>query len=142
MIDSVTSATDESLIRELLESWADATRSGDNDVVLANHAFDVTLFDVLPPLKYEGTNAYRESWDEWQPSTEGPGLFEMHELKITAGDEVAFAHCLIRCGGTRPDGGRFEDWVRATFCFRKMQGEWLITHQHISMPIGKKAGTG
>lgn len=31
-----------------------------------------------------------------------------------------------------------ENWVRATFCFRKMEGKWLVTHQHISMPVGKR----
>jgi len=86
-------------------------------------------------MKYEGADAYRKSWDEWQPATEGPGLFEIHEFKITASHDVAFAHCFIQCGGTRPDGKTFEDWVRATFCLRKLEGKWLVTHQHISMPM-------
>jgi ketosteroid isomerase-like protein len=140
MANSVTEVADETLIRELLEKWADATRFGNTDEVLANHASDVTIFDVLPPLKHEGADAYRKSWDEWQPTTEGPGLFEIHDLKITAGQDIAFAHCFIHCGGTQPDGRKFEDWVRATFCFHKMEGKWLITHQHISMPIGKRVG--
>jgi len=138
MEDGVTKVTDEKLIQELLEKWATATRFGNNDEVLTNHASDVTIFDVLPPLKYEGADAYRRSWDEWQPTTEEPGLFELHELKITAGHDVAFAHGFIQCGGTRPDGKKFEDWVRATFCLRKLAGKWLVTHQHISMPM--KAG--
>lgn len=135
-----TRSTDEALIRELLEKWADATRLGKHDEVLVFHASDVTIFDVLPPLKYEGADAYRKSWDEWQPTTESSGRFEIHDLKITAGQDVAFAHCLIHCGGAQPDGGTFEDWVRATFCLHKLAGKWLVTHQHISMPIGKQSG--
>jgi len=135
MEEATAKVTDETLIRDLLEKWATATRFGNNDEVLANHASDVTIFDVLPPMKYEGADAYRKSWDEWQPATEGPGLFEIHDLKITASHDVAFAHCFIQCGGTRPDGKTFEDWVRATFCLRKLEGKWLVTHQHISMPM-------
>lgn len=128
--------TDEEQIRKLLEQWAYTTRMGLQDEVLANHAPDVVIFDVLPPLKYDGADAYRKSWDEWQPETDGPGQFDLHELKITTGNDVAFAYGLIHCGGTTPDGKKFEDWVRATICFCKKDGNWLVTHQHISMPVG------
>jgi ketosteroid isomerase-like protein len=116
MPDNGLQTTQEASIRALLEQWAEATRSGRQDDILANHAPDVTIFDVLPPLKYEGADAYRKSWDEWQPTTKGPGPFELHDLKVTAGQDVAFAYRLIRGGGTQPDGTTFEDWVRATFC--------------------------
>lgn len=139
MTDNSTQLTNEGLIQELLEKWADTNLSGQQDQVLVNHAPDVTIFDVLPPLKYEGADTYRKSWDDWQPTMEGPGLFKIHDLKITAGDDVAFAHCLIQCGGTHPDGRKFEDWVRATFCLCQMEGKWLITHQHISMPLNTGA---
>jgi uncharacterized protein (TIGR02246 family) len=127
---------DEQQIHELLEQWAEATRTGKQDKVLSNHASDVLIFDVLPPLKYEGAAAYRKSWDEWQPETTGQGLFDLHELQVTAGLDLGFAHAIIHCGGTHPDGSKFEDKVRATFCLRKIDGRWLITHQHISMPAG------
>jgi ketosteroid isomerase-like protein len=130
--------TDKQQIRKILEQWAEATRTGRNDHVLSNHAPDVLIFDVLPPLKYEGTAAYRKSWGEWQPETTGLGLFDLHELQITAGQDVGFAYALLHCGGTHPDGSKFEDWVRATFCLRKIDGRWLITHQHISMPMGAR----
>lgn len=119
MAIQATNQTDEDQICKLLEQWAYTTRSGQRDEVLANHASDVVIFDVLPPLKYEGADAYRKSWDEWQPETVGPGLFDLHELKITAGSDVAFTHGFIQCGGAHTDGRTFEDWVRATFCLRR-----------------------
>ncbi len=128
-----TETSNETQIRELINDWAKATREGNNDEVLSNHASDVLIFDVLAPLQYESAEAYRKSWDEWQPSAEGESLFEIHDLNITAGDEVAFGHCLIECG-SRPN----VDWVRATFCLRHTDGKWLVTHQHISMPISRK----
>lgn len=130
-----TKEKDEEQIRELLDHYAHATRMGKQDEVLANHAPDVVIYDVLPPMKYEGAKAYRESWDEWQPETVKPIMFDLQELTITAGNEVAFAFGFIHCGGTKPNGETFEDWVRATFCLSKQSGNWRIEHQHISRPV-------
>ncbi|MFI6316791.1 nuclear transport factor 2 family protein [Nonomuraea sp. NPDC050556] len=33
-------------------------------------------------------------------------------------------------------------WVRATFCFRKIGGDWLITHGQVSVPLDMASGTG
>ncbi|HEY3876726.1 MAG TPA: nuclear transport factor 2 family protein [Candidatus Kapabacteria bacterium] len=129
-----TMATDDEQIRNLLHQWAETTRKGQLDDVLANHTSDAIIFDVLPPMKYEGTDAYRKSWGEWQPNTVEMGHFDLHDLQVTAGSDVAFAHCFIRCGGTFESGKQFEDWVRATFCLRKINDRWLVEHQHISMP--------
>jgi ketosteroid isomerase-like protein len=134
----MTRKTAETQIRKLLDQWADAVRFAKDDEVLSNHAPNALIFDVLSPLKYEGSDAYRRSLDEWQPTFEIPSLFEMHDLSITANYEVAFAHCIIQCGGTMPNGKTVEDWVRATLCFRKVKGEWKVAHQHISMPISRK----
>ncbi len=134
MKTETTKTTNEVQIRELIDDWAKATREGDDDAVLSNHAADLLIFDVLAPLQYKGANEYRKSWDEWRPTDESEALFEIHELGITAGETVAFAHCLIECG-KKPN----PDWVRATFCLQKTDGKWMITHQHSSMPVGGKS---
>ena len=131
-------ATDEAQVRDLLQQWASATRKGQREHVLANHLPGVLIYDVLAPMKYEGAAAYRQSWDEWQPETQGEGQFDLQDLSVTAGGDVAFAHGFIRCGGVLPDGKTFEDMVRATFCLRKVSGSWKVAHQHISKPIQLK----
>ncbi len=124
-------------IREVLEEWAAATRQGRKEQVLRHHAEDLVIFDVLPPMKYESAEAYRRSWDEWQPETQGEAVFDLEELAITAREELAFAHCFIRCGGRLADGSRFQDLVRATFCLEKVNGAWRVQHQHVSKPYAR-----
>ncbi len=124
----------EQQIRDVLARWADATSTGAQDRVLANHAHDVVIYDVLPPMRYRGAEAYRRSWEEWQPRTEGEMTFELHDVEVVAGPEVAFAYGLLHCAGSTPGGGSFEDWVRATFCLQKRGERWLVSHQHMSMP--------
>ena len=122
-------------IHEVIESWAKATRENRKADILANHSSDLVIFDVLPPMKYESAAEYRASWDDWQPETDGDAQFDIENLSITEGEEVAFAHCFIRCGGTMPNGEKYQDMVRATLCLKKLDDIWKITHQHISKPI-------
>lgn len=124
----------------VLEDWAKATRQNRKDDILKHHVPDLVIFDVLPPMKYESTEAYRQSWDDWQPETQGEGQFDLENLSLTVSTDLAFAHCFIHCGGTMPNGHIFEDLVRATFCLKKMYGEWKILHQHISKPIQQSNG--
>lgn len=125
-------------IRGLLTAWATATRTGAQDQILINHLPDALIFDVLPPMKYEGIAAYRASWSEWQPDTQGEGTFNLVDLSISRSSDSAFATCFIQCGGTLADGNSFDDLVRATFCLRRMRGVWKIAHQHISKPFENK----
>jgi len=121
-------------VRTVLEEWAAATRQNRRDDILKHHSANLVIFDVLPPMKYESAESYRRSWDAWQPNTQGEAVFNLENLTITSGNDVAFAHSYIRCGGTLPDGKTFQDLVRATFCLRKVGGSWVVEHQHVSKP--------
>jgi len=125
---------DELAIRALLDEWTRSTREGRKDEVLKNHDDNVLIYDVLPPMKYESASAYRESWEEWQPDAQGEMRFELENVSVTAGTDVAFAHGILQCGGTLPDGNTFQDTVRATFCLRKICTQLIVFHQHISKP--------
>ena len=128
--------SDETAIRQVLDDWTVATRESRHDDILRHHVADAIIFDVLPPLKYVSAAAYRASWDEWQPETTGEVVFELEDLTVTAGNNVAFAFGLLQCGGTLPDGRTFRDTVRATFCLQRDDDrQWQIVHQHISKPF-------
>lgn len=129
--------SEEMAIREVLEHWARATREGRHDEVLVNHLDDLVIFDVLPPMRYESAAEYRASWDAWQPNAQGEMRFELEDLSVTAGNDIAFAFGLLQCGGTLPNGKTFRDTVRITFCLRKLDGQWKIAHQHVSKPYGQ-----
>jgi uncharacterized protein (TIGR02246 family) len=122
-------------IRRLIEAWADAVRARDLEAVLANHTDDVLMFDVPPPAAVRGLDAYAKTWPpffDWQKS--GGGTFEFAELAVTAGDRVAFATALLRCG-TREELARdATPRLRLTIGLRKIGGAWRIAHEHHSFP--------
>jgi ketosteroid isomerase-like protein len=59
---------------------------------------------------------------------------------ITVGDDVAFGHSLNRISGTLKNGNRADYWVRSTICFRKIDGNWLIVHDQVSVPLDVESG--
>jgi len=89
----------EQRIRAMLERWAEAVHGGDLETVLADHDEDILVFDVPPPWEgVRGLDAYRETWPpffQWQATG---ASFEVVELNVTAGSDVAFATALLRCG--------------------------------------------
>jgi uncharacterized protein (TIGR02246 family) len=123
-------ATAEAEIRALIDAQAEAIRAKDIDGSAANYAPDVLLFDVVNPLQSIGADAARRRLAEWFSSFEGPIGYELRDLTIAAGDDVAFAHSLSRVRATTTAGKKLDMWWRATVCYRRIDGAWTITHAH------------
>jgi uncharacterized protein (TIGR02246 family) len=120
-------------VRHTFDRWIAAVQSRDRDGVVAQHTSDVVMFDVPMPPSINGLNAYRETWAPFFRWFGEKGVFEPSDLTITAGDEVAFSHCLIRCEGSQGEGSYLP--VRLTLCYQKVDGQWLIAHEHHSVPF-------
>ena len=128
-------ADDEAKIRQLIDNWAKALRAKDVNRLMSHYAPGILVFDLAPPLQYVGTDAYRKNWEAWFPSFQGPVGYEVRDLSIATGNDVAFSHSLNRISGTRTNGEETDVWVRATVGFCKSDGNWMITHEHISVPF-------
>jgi uncharacterized protein (TIGR02246 family) len=128
--------SDEQLIRSLIEDWAAAVHGGDLDRVLADHADDLVMFDVPPPYPgIRGLAAYAETWPPfftWQASG---AVFDIESLEVTAGPDVAYAFGLLRCGTPVEFAENADRRLRLTVGLRKVDGRWVIAHEHHSFPI-------
>jgi uncharacterized protein (TIGR02246 family) len=119
--------TDEDRIRALIEDWASAARAKSMNGVLAHHTDDVVMFDVPMPLQSRGIGEYRKTWELFfANSPGGPGAFEVMELQISAGADVAFCHAIFEVMDSRR---------RLTVGLRKEAGQWRIAHEHHSYPL-------
>ncbi len=127
--------SDEAAIRALVASWVAALRARDIDRLMTHYAPDVLVFDVAPPLALHGAKAYRQSWTEWLPTFSGPVGYEVHDLVIRIGGEVAFSTGYHRIRGKRSNGEETDVWARATAGYRKIGGRWLVAHDHVSVPF-------
>jgi uncharacterized protein (TIGR02246 family) len=128
--------SDENQIRTLIERWAAAVHAGDMDTVLADHAPDIVMFDVPPPHDgVRGIEAYRETWPEFFTWQARGASFELVELDVTAGEDVAFARALLRCGTQEELTAKPESRLRLTLGLRREGGRWVVAHEHHSFPI-------
>ncbi|MEU6408445.1 SgcJ/EcaC family oxidoreductase [Microbispora sp. NPDC046933] len=133
-------ADDHERIRDLIERWAEAVRRGDIEGVVADHAGDIVMFDVPPPYEgVRGLDAYRETWPPffaWQAQVwQAQGAcFEIESLDVTAGEDVAFAHALLRCGSPEELAANPRMRLRLTLGLRRQDGRWVVAHEHHSFP--------
>ena len=120
-------------IEQLIRRWAEAAHSGDLDVVLADHDDDIVMFDVPPPHEgVRGLQAYRDTWPgffEWQASG---ARFDIVELEVTEGQDVAFAWALLKCGTPEGFAQDPDRRLRLTVGLRKEGDRWVVVHEHHS----------
>jgi ketosteroid isomerase-like protein len=121
-------------VRQRMESLANAIRTKNLEQVLWHYAPDVVVYDLLPPLDVRGIAAYRRSFEKWFASMAGRISYDILDLRVSACDTHAMAHCLSHVTGARTGGGRHDYWVRITSGWRKLDGQWVVTHEHVSMP--------
>jgi ketosteroid isomerase-like protein len=121
-------------VRQRVESLALAIRNKNIEQLMWHYAPDVVVYDLQPPLDVRGSAAYRRNFEKWFASMAGRISYEMLDLRISACDTHAMSHCLSHVTGARAGGGRADYWVRVTTGWRKIDGQWLVTHEHISMP--------
>jgi ketosteroid isomerase-like protein len=140
--DNTHTSAAESQIRAQIGGLIDALRAKNLKLVKPLYADDVVSFDVEPPLQHVGIAAKLDNW------ARAFGFFEVltyeiRDLSVVAGDDVAFAHGFGRLAGTLKNGAATDGmWVRATFCLRKINGEWLIFHDQVSVPFDIASGQG
>lgn len=132
--------TAEQELRDLVEDRVRAVRAKDRDALAAHPAEDVVTFDVLPPLNSRGNGAVLEHLDQWLDSYAGPIDYAVRDLQVTATGDLGFCSFLYHVGGTLKAGGQVDMWVRATLCFRRLDGRWRIVHDHESVPFDPATG--
>jgi ketosteroid isomerase-like protein len=131
---------DEAAIQRRLDEWIMLLRDKNIEGVMSLYAPEVVTFDIVPPLRYLGAGALRKLWEEVFFVYQGPIGYELRDLSITVGDDVAFTHSLNRMSGTLSNGQKTGYWLRWTACFRKINGEWLIVHHQNSVPVDLEHG--
>jgi PhnB protein len=50
--------------------------------------------------------------------------------------DLAFAHFYVRTSAvTKGDKEQVHWWARATLCFKRRERQWLVAHEHVSVPF-------
>ena len=133
---------DEAKIRRHIGKIVEGIRAKDLEGLKRLYATDVVSFDVEPPLQHVGVEAKMKNWANVFTFFQDVN-YEVRDLTLTVGDDVAFGHCFGRLSGTLQNGAATSGmWVRGTFCFRKIDDDWRIVHDQASVPFDIATGKG
>ena len=133
----------EALIRQRVEDAVKALRAKDIDCVMSLYAPNLVSFDIAPhfgALRYFGADNKRRAWQVAFASFTGSFDYEIHELNVTTEGELAFVHSLNHVKATLASGQITELWLRWTACFCRIDGLWVVVHDHVSVPADLEHG--
>ena len=127
---------DEQQIRDVITRQAAAVGDKDSKAMTDGYAHSALIFNLAPPLRQPGNAQEPESAAAWLATFKGPMSMKVRDLEITQDGDVAFATSL-KCLSATPKGSTesFTLWYRATHALRRIDGQWLITHEHESVPF-------
>ena len=135
-------ADGQQIVSALLAKWQKAFEAKDVNGVMAMYApGDVlTAYDIVPPLQYKGTDAYRKDYSEFFSQFDGPLHVEFADGHMESSGNLTLAYGLERLSGKLKSGQPVDMWVRYDSVFKQIDGRWRDIHDHISVPADLNSG--
>jgi ketosteroid isomerase-like protein len=123
-------------IRQVVLERAAAVAAKDAKAMVAHHAPTMVAYTLAPPLRQPPAGRDAGPVEEWLATFAGPMSMEVRDLEVTAEGSVAFCTSL-NCLTATPVGQTesFSLWFRVTLGLRKIDGAWLVVHEHESVPF-------
>jgi ketosteroid isomerase-like protein len=118
----------------------EAIGAKDIERLMSLYSQDVLYFDVVAPLRYTGLAALRGRFKQWFDAFDGSLKVETRDLKILTSGDIAVANWLSRVSGRLKSGRESGFWVRVTSCCHRSDQKWLVTHEHVSLPVDVMSG--
>jgi uncharacterized protein (TIGR02246 family) len=124
---------DEAAIRNLIANWSRAVERKDAEGIVEAYTPDTVLYDVTLPVV--GKDAIKALWERCFPFFPDRFRSEHQDLSVVVEDNLAFVHGLHRFIPEPADHpcGQFQS--RVTAVFQRIEGEWRLIHEHVSIPF-------
>ncbi|TCC25280.1 YybH family protein [Kribbella speibonae] len=134
-------AVSEVEIRERIDVLLTAIRTGDLDAVKTIFAPGVVSFDIEPPLRHLGAEKKWANWERVFEVFELPLDYEVRDLTVLVDGDLAVVYSLNHMNAALKVGPKIDYWLRWTSAWQKMDGQWLIVHDQVSVPTNFEDGT-
>ena len=133
-----TSAKDQADIKALEDRFIAGFKARDLNAIMACYVPDESLvvFDVTPPRQYTGAIAYRKDFENFLGTSVGPIDATIGDLEVTTGGgDVAYGYSIQHVVAADKTGKKMAMTVRVTDGYKRINGHWLISHEHVSVPV-------
>ena len=139
---SCSRANDDAEVNASLQRLVAAVNAKDINGIMAYYVPDESLlvFDALPPRQYVGASAFRKDWEGFLAAYPSTVRAEVSDWKTETEGNLAYGHGIFRTTGPDKDGKPLDLTVRITDVYRKINGKWLVVHEHVSWPVDLATG--
>lgn len=126
----------EAAILSVIRAQEDATSKGNARTSIDALSADAVVFDLPPPLLYEGDQARNiEVLEAWFATWRDGVTVHLADPQIVVDGDLAVAFGLSQMTGVKTDGTMVDSWSRRTVVLRRSEGVWKIIHEHASFPM-------
>lgn len=127
-------AAAETAIRDLVHSFTQEVMARQLESIMARYTPDAVSFDAIPPLVHD-TAMLRKNWEMCFGCSQGEIRSVLRDLKVQASEDLAFAYGILDFTHNVGAENQIQCCMRMTTCFRKIDGQWKIVHDHCSAPF-------
>jgi ketosteroid isomerase-like protein len=130
-------ATDEATFRKLTDDYCSAWSSGNpaNAAKFYDKTNGLIFYDVAP-FSYSGWREYQTGVQkEFFENAVSASLTAGKELKVTRRGNVAWTNVPMHLSEKTKDGKNVELALRYTGIWEKHGKNWLLVHEHLSVPL-------
>jgi ketosteroid isomerase-like protein len=126
----------EAEILSVIRAQEDAIGRGDARSSFEAMSADVVVFDLPPPLEFQGEQARDvEGINSWFATWRDGVTVRLYEPQIIIEGDLAVAFGLSRMTGVKTDGTAVDSWSRRTVVLMRIAERWKIVHDHASFPM-------
>ena len=135
-------SSDDAQIKALYSQMTAAMEAKSVDAIMKLYTpgKDLMVFDVVPPREYAGWDAYKKDFQDFYAGYKGPIKFTVSDLTFWTSGDLGYGYSIQRVQGTNMKGKPVDITVRVTDGYRKIGGKWLISHEHVSVPVDLDTG--
>lgn len=127
-------------VREITAIENELASETDINKVMPYYAKDAVLIDIASPGWYEG---HEQIYAAIQPQLAPLQTikYEMKEISVASDGEFGCAAMQIHFDVTKKDNTSLKMSIRQVDAFQKINGNWRIIQQHLSVPVDQKTAT-
>jgi ketosteroid isomerase-like protein len=132
-------------VHDVLENYKSAIYEKDVARFVSTYASDIHVYDCWENWECIGISQWKEMVKGWFNSLSEEGVLlktDFNDLVVEENSNLAFVHCAVTFAAYKSEEKLRQMTNRFTFCLRKENEAWTITHVHSSLPISMKTGKG
>jgi ketosteroid isomerase-like protein len=127
--------------------WRETFERQDVDGMMEFYVPDNYSFDLMAApeedglkLAFEGEQIWRQNWVTFFEMFEDDLRITFDDMTVYQSGDLATVQFLTRVEGTTSTDQYIDMWARETNVLRRIEGEWLLVHDHVSVPMDFATG--